>query len=365
MKKSKPVILFVSFLFLSPVWSQVSPEVLPDGRVTFRIKAPNADNVTVHGQWSGDPVVLAKSGEALWEGTTPEKVAPGVHEYNFMVDGMGTIDSRNRVIKPQRWPSRSILHIPSDPPAHWDLQDIPHGTVHLHDYYSSSLNTWRKLVVYTPPGLEKSKNRLPVLYLSHGHSDTQDTWTVDGKAHWIMDSLIHQKLAKPMIIVMPDAHPLSPDSMPRGQYGEANRQAFAREMVEEIIPFVEAHYKADKRPSMRAFAGLSMGGGHAFELAFQHHDQFSWIAAFSSSPPKPEYLQASANIKSMNKDLKLFWIACGDKDRLLERNEEADVLMEELGIHHEYTVTVGDDHSWPVWRRYLVTVLPRFFQDPL
>ncbi len=353
-------IIALILLFPTVICAQVSPDILPDGRVAFRIVAPNAETVTVKGQWAKDPVSLKKGEKGLWVGTTPEAVPSGIHEYNFSVDKLRTIDSRNGVIKPQRWPKSSILHIPANPPAHWDLQHIPHGTVHYHDYYAETLGAWRKLVVYTPPNYRNANKPLPVLYLSHGFSDNQAGWTVTGKAHWIMNSLVQHKLAEPMIIVMPDAHPLDPEGR-TDTYSELNTQAFAKELVKDLIPFVEEHYNVSSKPSGRAFAGLSMGGGHAFTVAFQHHDKFSYIGAFSASAKEEPYLRDRANVQQMNKDLKLFWVACGDKDFLYERNETAHAIMEELGIEHQYVITEGDNHSWPVWRRYLVEFLPKLF----
>ena len=204
-------VLTINFA-ISRAIAQVSPEILDDGRVTFRITAPNADTVAVKGEWVDGQTPLTKGDKGLWEGTTPKPVPAGVWEYGMMVDKMRTIDARNPAIKPQRWPKTSILHIKSDPPAHWDLQKIPHGTLHTHDYWSNSLKTWRKIVVYAPPNYHATQNPLPTLYLSHGFSDNQASWSTHGKAHSILDSLIKQKAAKPMLIVMSDAHPVDPEA---------------------------------------------------------------------------------------------------------------------------------------------------------
>jgi len=306
-------------------------------------------------------MVMGEKG--LWEGTTPEPVRPGIWEYGFNIDEVRTIDSRNPDVKPQRWPKTSILHINSDPPAHWDLQNIPHGTLHLHDYYATTLNKWRRLAVYTPPDYKNSKRPLPVLYLSHGFSDNQDAWAVHGHANTIMDSLINSNLAKPMLIVMPDAHPVDPENRNYDDYREGNTQAFAKELIADVIPFIEQNYTVQKKASGRAFAGLSMGGGHAFTLAFQHNDMFSHIGCFSSSTPTAEYIETHGNVKKMNRNLTVFWVACGDQDFLFERNQEAHAIMNSQGIRHEYVITAGDDHSWPVWRRYLIEFAPMLFQD--
>ncbi len=355
------LIFFISVTTLDAQWS---PEVLADGRVTFRYRSSDAKEIKAIGQF-GDEVILKRTLRGQWTGTTREAITPGIYEYRFIVDSQSTIDPRNRMIKPQRWPGTSILHIPATPPAPWDLQDIPHGTLHYHDYQSKALgNLWRNLVVYTPPN---AKGPLPVLYLAHGYSDEQRTWTVHGKAHWILDSLIASNKAKPMIIVMPDAHAIAPETRDQSEfdvYGPENSAAFCQELIEDVIPLIEANYPVKKEPSARAFAGLSMGGHHALTIALQHHPHFSQIGAFSSAPPNEESTtKALANVDQINQNLTLLWMACGDEDFLFDRNEQAHAAYKEAGLRHEYIVTKGDDHSWPVWRRYLVEFVPKLFGD--
>lgn len=337
----------------------ISPEILPDGGVTFRLQAPKASEVKVGGQF-GPETALTKQTNGLWTVTIPN-VPPGVHEYHFSVDGQNIIDPQNSAVKPQRWPGVSILHIPSNPPAPWDLQDIPHGTIHEHTYKSKALDKWRRIFVYTPPGAE-SLGRLPVLYLAHGYSDNEGTWTVHGKAHWIMDSLIASKKAVPMIIVMPDAHAIPPGATGFEDYGPANSAAFARELVEDVIPLVEHTYKVAAKPKSRAFAGLSMGGHHALTIALNYHSTFGWVGAFSSAPPPNKSVaEGLDHAAAVNKDLKLLWIACGQKDFLFKRNGEFTGLLKDKGIHFDYVVTEGD-HSWPVWRNYLTEFAPKLFR---
>jgi enterochelin esterase-like enzyme len=337
----------------------VSPELLPDGGVTFRFRAPKASEVKVAGQFGPDAVMTMNT-QGVWSVTVPS-VPAGVHEYHFVVDSLSVIDPQNSALKPQRWPGSSILHVPASPPAPWDLQDIPHGTVHEHTYKSKALDKWRRIVVYTPPRAEPA-GRLPVLYLAHGFSDNEATWTVHGKAHWILDALIAEKKAVPMLIVMPDAHALPPGAAGFGEYGPANSTAFCRELVEDIIPLVERTYKVAAKPRSRAFAGLSMGGHHALTVALNYHDKFAWIGAFSSAPPPTNSITAGLNgAEALNRDLKLFWIACGKKDFLFQRNGEFDALLKDKGIRHEFVETEGD-HSWPVWRRYLTEFAPKLFR---
>jgi enterochelin esterase family protein len=335
----------------------VSPELQPDGAVTFRFKAGKATEVKVSGQFGPD-VAMTKDDKDVWSATVPS-VPAGVHEYRFVVDGLSVIDPQNSMIKPQRWPSVSILHVPANPPAPWDLQDIPHGTLHEHTYKSRALDNWRRIIVYTPPG---ASGRLPVLYLSHGYSDNEASWSVHGKAHWILDSLIAGKKAVPMIVVMMDAHALPPGAAGFGEYGPANSAALCRELSEDIIPLVEGSYKVAARPRSRAFAGLSMGGSHALTVAMNHHDKFNWIGAFSSAPPPTNSIATGLNAsEAVNRDLKLFWIACGKKDFLFQRNGEFTALLKTKGIRYEYVETEGD-HSWPVWRRNLVEFAPKLFR---
>lgn len=337
----------------------VSPELKSDGSVTFRLRAPKATEVKVSGQF-GPELTLTKDDQGLWSGTVPNP-KPGVHEYRFVVDGLGVMDPQNSAIKPQRWPGSSILHIPSTPAAPWDLQDIPHGVLHEHLYKSTALDAWRRIIVYTPPGVA-SAGRLPVLYLSHGYSDNEASWTVHGKAHWILDALIASKKVRPMLVVMPDAHAIAPGAAGFEDYGPANSAALCRELVTDILPLVESSYRVVSKPSSRAFAGLSMGGHHALTVALNHHDQFQWIGAFSSAPPPTNSVAGGlAHPTAVNRDLRLFWVACGDKDFLFQRNREFHGLLESKGIRHDYVETEGD-HSWPVWRRYLVDFAPKLFR---
>jgi enterochelin esterase family protein len=374
------VLVSLGFTFVRPVAGQeaaaqkepprprrpqalVSPEILADGGVTFRIRAPKATEVKVSGQFGRD-ATMAKDDQGVWSVTVPS-VPAGVHEYRFVVDGLGVIDPQNSAIKPQRWPGSSILHIPASPLTPWDWQDIPHGAVHEHTYKSQALDTPRRIFVYTPPApasATESAGSLPVLYLCHGYSDNEATWTVHGKAHWILDSLIATKKAVPMLIVMPDAHALPPGATGFEEYGPANSAALCRELLTDIVPLVERSYKVREELAGRAFAGLSMGGHHALTVALNHHDRFGWIGAFSSAPPPVASIDAGLKSpEEVNRDLKLFWIACGNKDFLIQRNVEFTALLKEKGIRHEYVATEGD-HSWPVWRRYLTEFAPLLFR---
>lgn len=337
-----------------------SPEIAEDGRVTFRCRAPQAQEVKVSGQF-GAELKLEKGEGGWWTVTTAAPVPAGVHEYSFKVDGMNIIDHLNPAVKPQRNPGSSILHIPSVPPAPWDLQDIPHGSVNEHSYHSKVLGKWRRLMVYTPPGYRADGPALPVLYLSHGFSDNDQAWSVHGKAHWILDSLIASKKAKPMLVVMPDAHALPPGAGWKDEYADENTKAFCGELTGDVIPLIESAYHVNPDPSARAFAGLSMGGRHALTVALTLNDRFSQVGAFSSAVPGEKVATAAfADTAGVNSRLKLLWIACGKDDFLFNANNAFDALLTSKGLKHEYAVTEGN-HSWPVWRNYLVTFVPRLF----
>ena len=345
----------------APRRSQVSaqsPQVLADGRVTFRLRAPKAGEVAVNGQWPNGHTTMAKDGNDVWS-VTVGPISSGIWEYSLQVDGVQMIDPGNPAIKPMREPRTSILHIPGQPPLLHDFQNVPHGVVHEHTYFSKSLNRVRELVVYTPPAYEKQADaRFPTLYLQHGMGDNQATWVVHGKAHWILDNLIAQGRARPMVMVMMDGH-----AAPPGLGGfESNTTAFQRDLLEDVMLFVEANYRVKTDAASRAIAGLSMGGGQSLTIGLNHLDQFAWVAGFSSAVPSREAIADTLNdAKGANEKLKLLWIGCGKDDFLRQRNEEFISLLKEKDLHHEWHLTDGN-HSWPVWRIYLAELAPKLFQ---
>jgi enterochelin esterase-like enzyme len=338
----------------------VSPEIAPD-RATLRLRAPQAKEVVLRGQWSKDPIPMTRSDDGLWT-VTVEPAPSGVWEYSFTVDGLNVPDPLNAALKPQREPGKSILHVPSTPPALWDWQDVPHGTVHGHSYASEAVGKPREVLVYTPPGYERDTKVYPLLVLQHGSGDNARTWIAHGKAQWILDSLIAQAKAKPMIVVMLDGHP--PATIPLADAGgrAAAIGAFQRELFDDALPLVESLYRVEKDPAHRAIAGLSMGGAQSLTVGLGNLDRFSWVAAFSAGPPTTEVMQKFlADPAAANAKLRLLWIACGKDDRLRQRSEEFASALKEKDIHHEWHLTDGD-HSWPVWRRHLADFAPRLFQ---
>jgi enterochelin esterase family protein len=337
----------------------VSPE-LAEGHVTFRLRAPQAKEIALRGQWSKTPLPMTRDDDGVWKATVDPAPA-GLWEYSFTVDGLNVIDPANPAIKPQREPQKSILHVPSNPPAVWDWQDVPHGTVHQHGYASKALGKPRECWVYTPPGYEKATEKLPLLVLQHGSGDNNRAWVEHGKAHWIFDNLIAQKKARPMIVVMLDGHPLG--AWAGGDQGRRAEMlaAFQRELVEDALPLVESLYRVETDRTRRAIAGLSMGGAQSLTVGLGNLDRFAWVGSFSGVPPegavKDGFLAAPA---TANAQLRLLWIAVGKDDFLRLRNEEFIAQLKEKGIRHEWQLTDGD-HSWPVWRRYLAEFTPLLF----
>jgi len=338
----------------------LSPEIQSDQCVTFRLRAPKAGEVVVNGQWASGRADLTKDTNGVWS-VTVGPIEPGVYEYSFTVDGLTMIDPGNPAIKPMREPRTSILHLPGQPPLLPDFQDVPHGVVRQHTYRSKALGRLRELAVYTPPGYEHQADaRFPTLYLQHGSGDNQATWIAHGKAHWILDNLIAQGRAKPMVVVMMDGHAVAPGTDAGGR--NSNTLAFERDLLEDVMPFIEANYRVKPDAANRGIVGLSMGGGQSLTIGLNHLERFAWVGGFSSSVPSREAVAGALdNADATNAKLKLLWIACGKDDFLLQRNEDFIALLKEKNLRHEWHLTDGS-HSWPVWRTYLAEFAPKLFQ---
>ncbi len=333
----------------------LSPQIAPDHKVTFRIRAPKATEVTLQGQWKDGRAPMTKETNDIWTATVGP-IDAGVWEYSFNVDGLSMIDPGNPWIKPMREPRTSILHVAGEPPKIWDFQDVPHGVVHAHTYRSKSLGRLRELAVYTPPGYDKNSKKYPLLVLQHGSGDNQATWVVHGKAHWIIDNLIAEKKAEPMVVVMLDGHASLP-----GQGFGSNTELFEKDLLNDVMPFVEENYRLKKGAENRGIVGLSMGGGQSLTIGLNHLDKFAWVGGFSSATPNKETIQATLADPLANKKLKLLWIGCGKDDFLLKRNEEFIALLDESHIKHDWNLTPGN-HSWPIWRDYLAAFVPKLFR---
>ncbi|MDX2020009.1 MAG: alpha/beta hydrolase-fold protein [Deltaproteobacteria bacterium] len=331
-----------------------SPQVSADG-VTFRVFAPAAKEVSVAGDFGGAATPLKKDAEGIWSAMVVIK--PGLWGYSFKIDGQTQIDPANAWNKPSRNFTTSVVLVPSVPAAPYEYQGAAEGTVHLHTYMSKAVGEQRRLRVYTPPGYEKNATRYPVLYLLHGFSDNEASWTEFGRANVIADNLIGSKQAVPAIIVMTDGHAVP---MNRERWQE-NLQKFQDDMLGSVVPFVDAHYRTKAKASDRAIVGLSMGGEQSLTLGMSHPEVFAWVGGMSSATRNTEaFAAALAKPAELNKKLRLLWIAIGKDDFLLEANHKFIDELKGKGIAFEYKETEGA-HAWPVWRSYLVDILPRLF----
>lgn len=337
-----------------------SPEVHADRTVTFRLRAPRAAEVLLNGEWKGGgKIAMTRDESGLWS-VTVGPLEPDLYGYSFSVDGMSVTDPVNGALKPMRSPRTSVVDIPGDPPRLHEYQEVSHGTIHLHEYVSKALGRRRLLRVYTPPGYDRETSAsYPVLYLFHGSGDNEATWTSFGHAHLIADNLLAQGRAKPMILVMTDGHAVvGPEARAK------NVEMFGRDLLDDVMPFVESTYRTRADREHRAIAGLSMGGGQSLIVGLNHLERFAWIGGFSSAISNPEttIAPALADPANTNAKLRLLWIACGKDDGLVKNAQALSDVLKQRDIRHELKITEGN-HSWPVWRRYLGEFLPLLFSD--
>ncbi|MBV9304134.1 MAG: esterase [Acidobacteriaceae bacterium] len=349
-----------------------SPDVQADGRVTFRFRAPNAQHVSLNLADAKQPYVMQKDNEGVWVVTT-EALAPDFYGYSFEVDSVHSLDPYDPHIIPNLLNPSDEMRVPGPSPAPWDLTDIPHGTVNHHFYRSSIVGDDRGFYVYTPPGYDPAaKNLYPVLYLLHGYSDDARAWAVVGRANLILDSLIAEHKAKPMIIVMPLGYGAPEIVQHTAVFGapfshaelrEKNFSKFRQALIEEVIPRVEKSYKIKPDRASRAIAGLSMGGAESLLTGLNRLDKFAWVGAFSSGGLDDNFASDFPNLSSAaNEQLRLLWISCGTDDHLIGLNRNLIAWLKSKEIRVTQIETPGM-HSWSVWRRNLVALAPLLFTD--
>jgi enterochelin esterase-like enzyme len=345
-----------------PTAAGAYPQVSSDGRVTFRLHASNAHSVTVTGQIAAQPVALEQQSFNIWTATVGP-LAPDLYEYSFVIDGVEMVDPGNRTIKPARNPTQSILEIPGNPPLLQDFQPVPHGKVSLHAYQSHALGLRRSLQVYTPPGYDAdAAARFPTLYLFHGSGDTEAMWVALGHAHWMLDNLIAQKQAKPMIVVMTDGHA----AVGPGVTSAQNLDAFERDLLGDVMPFVAANYRTQEDGAHRAIIGVSMGGYQSLSIGLEHPELFAWVGGMSSAIMGQDRVQTLALLgdgTALKRQLRLLWFGCGRADGLLAGNERLDAALTARNVPHEFITSAGG-HGWPTWRKYFPLFVPKLFQPP-
>ena len=391
-----------------------SPEVSQDGVVTFRFAAPNATSVTVRNttggfaDWpGGNDVAMTKGDNGVWSATIGP-LKPEYYVYVFVVDGVQAFDPRNPFHVRDGTRYGNSLRIPGDLTANYDVNDVPHGTLSLIWYPSPALKMTRRLYVYTPPGYEAGTARYPVFYLLHGGGGDEDAWTALGRAPEIMDNLIAQGKAKPMIVVMTNenmnqiAAPNYVPAPPRGGRGAGAARGgnpmqgsamldFPKSIISDVIPFIDKTYRTLSDRENRAIAGLSMGGGMTLLAAFNNLDKFAWVGTFSAGlppmpgvavpiPPPPNaadlrgpditntidkekladllpQLNASANDR-----LRLFFVGMGTGDGLITAHNAFKELLEEKDVEATIVEIDGYGHEWPYWRISLGDFAARIFR---
>jgi enterochelin esterase family protein len=257
-------------------------------------------------------------------------------------------------------------------PAYLQVRPVPHGTVQAVAYKSKALGTDRKVVVYTPPAYETSTARYPVLYLLHGAGSNETSWTERGKAHVILDNLIADGKLKPLVVVMPFGYAFqrAPGARGDGAENKTQREGFTRDLLEDVIPMIDARFRVHADRDHRAIAGLSLGGAQSLAIGLTHTDLFSRVAGFSSAmgaATNPETGGVDFNVvlkdsARLNSELKLLWIGCGTEDTLFDSNREFSVLLSRNKIEHVFRVS-GGAHTFPVWQRYLNEVAPMLFPE--
>ena len=346
----------------------ISPEVHPDRRTTFRFRAPNAKEVSLARE-GAEPQPMQKDEKGVWS-VTIGPLEPDLYGYAFVADGVSLIDPSNPLMKPNLLHSESIVHVPGPASLPWEVSDIPHGIIHHHFYRSSIVGDGRDFYVYTPPGYDPlAKSAYPVLYLLHGFSDDASAWTAVGRANMILDHLIVQGKAKPMLVVMPLGYG-APEIVLHGvgafrdvELRQRNFDKFRDALVSEVMPQVEAAYAASKDRNSRAIAGLSMGGAESLLTGLNNLERFAWVGAFSSGGLDDDFDKDFPALDSKaNSQLSLLWIACGTDDHLIAVNRKLREWLKAKGIEHTDIETPGA-HTWMVWRRNLADFAPLLFRD--
>jgi enterochelin esterase-like enzyme len=360
-----------------------SPDIAPDRRVTFRLNAPNANSVMVNGEWpGGNRLAMTKDAAGMWSVVT-DPIAPEAYFYTFNVDGVTLNDPAN--------PRRNVLFVPGPESSPYAVKDVPHGDVRQVWYSSPTMKMRRRMIVYTPPGYDRSNERYPVLYLLHGWGGDEEEWMNAGYLPEIMDGLLADKKVKPMLVVMPNGHPDEPaaphvlpttrrPALPGAQVSEMHTRLSAQGLLDDVIPFVEGNYRVKANRESRAVAGLSMGGEQAIFTGLNHLDRFAWIGSFSgafvmlpgrTAPTSPGETGINAAMLAANfpqlsasavRQLRLLYFSCGTDDTLIASNRDMKNWLKSRQISFVDVETPGYAHVWRYWRVSLIDFAPRLFQ---
>ncbi len=352
-----------------PCGTYTSVEQQEDGRLTFRLCAPNAMEVSVTS--SDIPAIPFRGGlamtrdeQGLWTATTADPVGPDTYRYDFRVDGVRVVDPLATTYSEERNGNNSTLEV-RGPDGDYQTynKDIPHGVVSTIDYWSSSLGAKRRAHIYVPPGYMSGSQKYPVLYLVHGAGDSDDSWTSVGHANYILDNLIAAGKAKPMIVVMPFGH--TPDR-PDARVNMLANADFGSDLFDDLMPYVESNFRVIADPEHRAMAGLSMGGAHTLQFGLPRSDKFRYIGIFSmgflDEATITDY--ESRNAEALRRGAGLFKVIryyIGKDDFLHDSVAPTMAVFDKYGLKVEFTESTGG-HTWINWRRYLSDFAPYLFQ---
>ena len=364
------------------VWGAEYPKVDSQGRVSLRIKAPDATKVRIN-FWSNPKAEMEKQADGYWTYTTPPMV-PGLHYYNFVVDGAEATDTGSQAFFGGS-KYASAVEVPEPGSTYYAIQDVPHGQVREVWYNSKVTGSWRHALVYLPPSYEtQTKQRFPVLYLQHGGGEDETGWIRQGRANVILDNLLAEGKCKPMIIVMAYGYakragqaapavsgpPTSPD---RAKAMQEMFSAFEDDLTQALIPFVDKTYRTISNRENRAMAGLSMGGMQTFQITLKNLDTFAYIGGFSGAGGgmgggpvdlKTAFGGAMSDAAAFNKKVRLVWVGIGTKEpeRMYQGVNNFHKTLDSGGIKHIYYESPGTDHEWQTWRRDLKDFAPRLFR---
>ena len=343
-------------------WRDTSfdPHIIhPGGRVTFNHRAPEASHVELSGQFMEGNMTMVRNSDGIWS-TTVRIAEPDIYPYNFIVDGVSVQAQNNAGIFPNENFKASLLEMP-DPDALYTVNDVPHGKVQYCTYKSEVLGMDRQVLVYTPAGYEKGSRKYPVFYLVSGTTDTEETWFKVGKVNVILDNLIAQGKAVPMIVVMPYGNMMEGTPAPTSLEAAKMYQKFERELTECVMPFVEKNFRTKNDRRSRAIAGFSRGGGQSLYTVYSNLDKFSWLASYSAYLTPEVMDMYFPDLKNQISRLDLMWFGVGTSDFLYQNVLDHQAYFDQKGISYEKMFTEGG-HTWMNARTYLAETLQKFFK---
>jgi enterochelin esterase family protein len=354
-----------------------SAEILPDNSVIFRLLSKDAGSVAVSGDWMpgfGASVPMVKNDTNLWV-LKVGPLKPELYSYTFLIDGIRVLDPNNPLVKRDGTRNESMFLISGTESDLYLVNNVPHGNLSKIWYDSPSLKLNRRMYIYTPYGYEKSKTKYPVFYLLHGGGGDEDAWTTLGRTCQIMDNLISQGKAKPMIVVMPNGNPGqtaaftdAPVNMSPSAPYDMGKGLFEESMVKDIIPYIESHYRVTANSDNRALAGLSMGGMQTLNLTGTYPKMFGYIGVMSmglvdaaSMGLKPDPAQDSKFEAVKRSGYKLYWVGVGKDDFLYKSVQSLRSSLDKHGLKYTYRESSGG-HTWANWRIYLSEFAPQLFR---